>query len=123
MTQQKESDDRKLIFVIVPPAYGHINPVCGLVHELCKYPNVDVVFYSQEEFRGVIERTGAKFRAYIERTNFNPKTLKESTEPNGFSLVNTLIDSSYVILPQLIKVFYAYKPDLIIYDNISIQAK
>lgn len=117
--------DRKIVFVIVPPAYGHVNPVSGLVYELCKQPNVDVIFYGQEPFREIIEKTGAKYRAY---SNFDPdsvlcKTLQETTEPSVLSLISLLIDRSYVILPQLIKDFYAYKPDLIIYDSICLPAK
>lgn len=115
----------KKIFVIVPPASGHVNPISGLVYELCKSDDVQVTFYSNESFRESIEKTGAKFRAYSQfnRETFVPQTLKKSTEPAILNVINNFIDLSYILLPQLIKDCQNEKPDLILYDHICLPAR
>lgn len=119
------SETKRKIFVIVPPSSGHLNPVTGLVYELCKLPDLEVIFYCNEPFRELVEKTGAQFRPYykFDSDAILCKPLHETTEPSVLSLSDQFMDVSYHVLPQLIKDFHADKPDLIIYDTICLPAK
>lgn len=110
--------------VMVPPASGHMNPMCGIVHELCKDPSLDVMMYSDESFRRQVEATGAKFRRYSHLTFSKLPELLMKTQANRFFvLLDELITFSYDLLPQLIRDVEGEQPDLIIYDCFFIPAK
>ena len=119
------NDYKRKIYVIVPPAAGHVNPVSGLVHELAKQPDIDVIFYSNEEYRETVEKTGAQYRPYVkfESKTVFCKSLLETTEPSVLSLSDQFIDVAYDVLPQLIADYHKEKPELIIYDTICLPAK
>jgi MGT family glycosyltransferase len=119
---------KKIIYVLVPSGTGHINPVCGLIHEVRKNPNIECYFYGNAEHKSVIEKTGAKFRLYsnrnyanVEIIDPNDKNFNKVASLAGF--MNTLIDSSYDIVPQLLKDYEADKPHLIIYDKMMVPAE
>lgn len=116
---------KRKIFVIFPSGSGHINPVCGLVYELCKRPDIECIFYGNEEHRELIEKTGAQFRLYSDRNiaNLVPTQVNEKSR-NMLSVgVNLMIDCSYKLLPQLIKDTENERPDLILYDTCFFPAK
>ena len=52
----------KAVFWSVP-AHGDTNPLLGTIQELVERGE-EVIYYGDEEFRGVVEKTGATFRAY-----------------------------------------------------------
>ena len=116
---------KKIIYVLVPPGTGHINPLCGLVYEICKNPNIECYFYGNVEYKSVIEKTGAKFRLYSNR-NYANAEVHDTTDKNfnrtasmaGF--MNIMIDSAYDLVPQLLKDYDADKPHLIIYDKLLV---
>ena len=115
---------KKKVIVMVPPATGHVNPMCGLVYELCKNPNIEVTFYSNEQYRGIIEKTGAKFRP-------NAKSMFDSIDQIKLTgqkmligdILNMLIQFSYEQLPQLMSDVEKEKPDLILFDGLTFPVK
>lgn len=115
---------KKKVIVMVPPATGHVNPMCGLVYELCKNPNIEVTFYSNEQYRGIIEKTGAKFRP-------NAKSVFDSIDQIKImgqkmligDIINMLIQFSYEQLPQLMSDVEKEKPDLILFDGLTFPVK
>lgn len=107
-------------------ASGHVNPVCGLVHELCQQPDVECVFYGIEEHRQLIEKTGAQFRLYSDRNVADtvlPQVSERHREFVFTRFMNRMIDSSYHLLPELIRDVEAEKPDMIIIDPGFITSK
>ena len=114
---------KKKIMVFIPSASGHINPICGLIHELCKNKNFEVLFYSDETYRKLIEKTGATFRLNEKPTfsKIDPKTFASKMQMSTF--LEMLIDFAYDQLPQYIAEVEKEKPDLILYDGISFSAK
>lgn len=117
---------KKKVFVVFSSASGHVNPVCGLVYELCQQPEIECYFYGIEDHRAAIEKTGATFRLYIDR-NIADTQLPQVTERHKdfiFSrFMNCMIDSSYKVLPELIRDAETDKPDLIIVDPGFITSK
>lgn len=95
------------------PAHCHVNPTLPLVAELIKRGE-QVIYYSQEEFRPVIEQTGALFRAYGDAYPFDHNRLDE----NIFKVVNQMMQASWLILAKLEDEIRASKPDYIIHDSL-----
>ena len=115
--------EKKKIFVLIPTGTGHVNPICGLVHELCKNKNLEVIFYSDEIYRKLIENTGATFRLNEAPTfsTIDPNTL--ASNPSFGSFIDMLINFAYAQLPQYIAEAEKEKPDLILYEGLSFTAR
>lgn len=117
-----ETKKNKIIMIMVPPASGHVNPMCGLANELCK--NAEVYFYSDDEFRAAIEHTGAQFRRYSHRTFSElPEQLMSTTTNRFCFLLDKMITFSYDLLPQLLADVKTIRPDLILYDCFFVTGK
>ena len=114
---------KKKIMVFIPTGTGHVNPICGLIHELCKNKNLEVLFYSDEAFRGLIENTGATFRLNEAPTFSTIDPNKMASSPSFGSLIDMLINFAYAQLPQYIAEVEKEKPDLIIYEGLSFTAR
>lgn len=110
--------------ILVPPSTGHVNPICGMVNELCKQKDVRVTFYSDEGFRESVEKTGARFRQFSHPTFSElPKVnINDARDPIGV-MINCQISFSYKLMPQLISDVEKERPDLIIYDCVFLPAK
>lgn len=111
---------KKLVYFITLSLSGHLNPVCGLVHELAKNPDIECVIYGIEDHREKIERTGARFRAYLHRNgaNLSPIGL-EDYEKAGILYelyVNDMMNCAYIQVPAIVDDVKREKPDLIVYD-------
>ena len=114
------------IFVVFSSASGHVNPVCGLIYELCRKPNIECIFYGIEEHRELIEKTGAQFRLYVDRNvadTIVPQIDDQKSEPVFSRFMNRMMDSSYHILPQLTRDFEIEKPDIVLIDPSFIVAR
>ena len=57
----------KKFLVINYPGHGHVNPTIKMMKDLIGSGN-EVVCYCTEEFRGIVEKTGARFKSY----NYEP---------------------------------------------------
>lgn len=116
---------KKVVYAIAPPSTGHVNPMCGLVNELCKNRDqLEVIFYSDECYRAVVENTGAQFRAFSHPTlsQFEFKPITERKMSIG-EMLNKFITFSYEIVPQLIADAEREQPDLILYDGFFLPVK
>lgn len=115
-----------LIFAIVPPATGHVNPLCCIIHELLKQQqqNIKVIIYSDECFCKLIEQSGARFRAFSHPTfgafKYHPINKKRRTFD---MLLNDLLSISFDVLPQLIGDVENDQPDMILYDGFFLPVK
>lgn len=117
-------NNKKKIFVIVPPASGHVNPMCGLLNELCKRNDLEIIVFNDDEYRELIEKTGARFRRYSHPTfRLFVKTLSKNVENNIEDMMDYSITLAHNLLPQLIEEIQKDQPDLIIYDNLFLPAK
>src|SRR5581483_11360303 len=80
------------------PAYGHINPTLPVVAELVRRGE-SVVYYSNEEFRDVIEKTGARFCKYHPPIDENAG----QAASNSVLLAALLLETSAGLLPNLLQ--------------------
>ncbi|RNA15522.1 glycosyl transferase family, partial [Brachionus plicatilis] len=115
--------EKKKIFILTLAASGHLNPMCGLVHELCQQPNVECFFYNGGKFKETIERTGASFCLYpnmdalVAKYSEAPKLTEKGGHTKFFAnFMEFQFEVSYECMPQLVKDVETHKPDLIIYD-------
>jgi MGT family glycosyltransferase len=94
------------------PAHCHTNPTLPLVTELIRRGD-RVIYYSHEDFRPVIEQTGASFRSYGSAYPFDHTRLDE----NIFTLINKMMQASLLILDTFLDEVKAAHPDYIIHDS------
>ena len=104
---------------MTPSLSGHLNPMCGLVREVAKNPDIDCVFYGIQEHKEKIEKTGARFRLYSHR-NGADLTLgclddKEKNKKT-FDYVLNLMECIRNHIPAVMKDIETEKPILIVYD-------
>jgi MGT family glycosyltransferase len=96
------------------PEQGHINPTLPLVAELVRRGN-RVIYYSLEDFKQAIERTGATFQSYQEAYPFDHTRADE----NGFKVFLQFLQVSQLVLERLLPQIAAEKPDVVIYDQLA----
>ena len=115
----------KYVFLNMP-ARGHVNPTLAVVQELVRRGQ-EVSYYLTEEFRDVVQATGAVFQPYESKLKGVP------TMPPSFSSVGgaptgsvgpmfLLEDMRYVPL-QIIDRIRAEQPDVIVYDFMCFWAR
>jgi UDP:flavonoid glycosyltransferase YjiC (YdhE family) len=109
----------KKIIILIPPYYGHLNPVCCLVNYLVTKYNHKIIFYGNEKFRSMIEKTGSDYREYP----YFPTRVLSNDDFTLFDVLNTILDITYKNMDHLIEMCELEKPDLIICDNVSYHAK
>jgi UDP:flavonoid glycosyltransferase YjiC (YdhE family) len=109
----------KKAFILIPPETGHVNPVSGLAHELCK-SNVKVIFFGNEKHREIIEKTGAEFRRYVHPTFESIDKSVELKNENWLIMqaMHYFLDFSHELLPSLLDEVEREQPDIIIYDTL-----
>jgi MGT family glycosyltransferase len=101
------------------PAAGHVNPSLPLVHELVRR-DVRVTYYSTEQFRGAIERTGAEFRAYPAGT-ITAHDIAEATRTGSpVRVVVRGLAATEVLVPFLQAELRADPPDAVAHDSNAI---
>lgn len=103
----------KIAFLNIP-AHGHTNPTLAVVKTL-RARGHDVIYYSGEEMRDLIERTGADFRPY-------PEPMPSSKEIA--EALHELIDATMMLIriseahtAWVIDELRRECPDVIIYDS------
>ena len=100
------------VLALVLPASGHINIMSCLVKELVNRKTYNVVFFSTEKYKDLVERTGARYKKY---SNFPDLNL--NNELSVFDIAILLMKAALKVLPELIQFCEDEKPDLILCDN------
>ena len=107
----------KKIAVFCIPAHGHTNPILPVVAELVKRGNM-VRFYSYDEFREKIERTGAE---YISIDSYLSELTKDEEERlKNVSTTEMAIQDIRITLALdgfLHDEFESFKPDVVYTDS------
>lgn len=112
------------IAVVSLGAFGHINPTLSLVTELVKR-GVRVTYFTTEDFRRIIEGTGAKFvpmkswMAANDNRNDAPKDKKEEKKDESFdsAIVPFLfMNEAGAFIDDILAVLKKDKPDAILHD-------
>jgi MGT family glycosyltransferase len=100
-------------------APGHVNPTLALVEELVRRGH-DVSYYLTEDFREIVEATGAIFHAYESKA----KHIIEAAHHDAFLLrLLTILQDMPYVPPQIIERVRRDQPDVIIYDFLCVWAK
>nr|QNH67995.1 UDP-glucuronosyltransferase-like protein 6 [Brachionus plicatilis] len=115
--------DKKKILMLILPEMGHINPMLGIARDLVD-SNYEVIFYGLSHHKELIEKSGAQFRHYLyENYSCQTNSLQKDPTNNVLGILMSLIDLSYKEVPHLAKEVLNLRPDLIIFDNVSLPAK
>ncbi len=109
----KEMVDMKVIFYTTP-AHGHINPALPIINSLTDR-GYQVIAYSTEEFKNVIESSGAVFKKYESGGIAFDASIGSELIP----LANLILKFSLYALPTLIKEAKEISPVLIMHDTLA----
>ncbi|TWF78753.1 hypothetical protein FHX44_114676 [Pseudonocardia hierapolitana] len=101
------------------PAAGHVNPSLPLVRELVRR-DVRVTYYSTEQFRDVIERTGAEFRPYPAGTITADDIAEATRTGSPVRVVVRGLASTEILVPFLQDELRADPPDAVAHDSNAI---
>lgn len=103
-------------------AFGHINPTLSFVAELVKR-GVRVTYFTTEDFRSIIEDTGAKFvpmkswMAGNDNHNDDKKEEKKGTEESIAAVVPFLfLNEAGAFIDDILAVLREDRPDAILHD-------
>lgn len=94
------------------PLYGHTNPTLPLVKELVQRGE-EVVYYSKDHFRPMIEQTGATFRSYGDYYAAFPPPV------NAFQGMSRIIFRSLQNLGPILPEVKGFQPDYILHDALA----
>jgi MGT family glycosyltransferase len=102
----------RLVFFGIP-AHGHINPSLPVIRELIRRGE-SVIYYNNEEFRSMIEETGASFRPYDPPVGgeVRPDT------PGTLLLIAILLEAAIEMLPRLLRDLQEDPVDYVIHDSV-----
>lgn len=110
------------IAVISLGAFGHVNPTLSFVTELVKR-NVRVTYFTTENFRGIIEPTGAKFvpvKSWMEENddhNKNDNKDEGAKEESVAAVVPFLfLNEAGAYIDDVLAVLREDRPDAIVHD-------
>jgi MGT family glycosyltransferase len=109
----------KILFLNIS-AYGHVNPTLGLVNELVNQRN-EVIYFSSEEFREKIEKSGAVFKTYGGESNplkMQHNNGKETGINKLMNFVEKILSSSNEIIDDILYQTKDIKFDYIVYDSV-----
>ncbi|MBI4226451.1 hypothetical protein HY612_05055 [Candidatus Roizmanbacteria bacterium] len=107
----------RFIFLTVP-AYGHLNPILGIVRELVRLRHKAVV-YNTQEFAEKIKKTGAEFR--VVPFHFNKVDLRLLN--NAANMAETSLYITRLAVPALAEILQKEKFDCLIHDSFSLWGK
>ncbi|MED4402046.1 macrolide family glycosyltransferase [Metabacillus fastidiosus] len=102
----------KVLF-INGPEEGHLNPTLGLVKELTQRGE-EVVYFTTEEFRDKIEKTGAIFHSY---ENFMENLPFHKFDFKLIHLLQILLRSTDIVIPTVLEKTKGETFDYIIHDS------
>ena len=112
------------IAVVSLGAFGHINPTLGFVSELVKR-GVRVTYFTTENFRSIIEGTGAKFVAMnswmAENDKHNEDKKEDSAEGGAEENVAAVVPFLFLneagaFIDDILAVLREDRPDAILHD-------
>lgn len=100
-------------------AFGHINPTLALVTELVKQ-GVRVTYFTTEDFRNIIEPTGAKFVAVpswmAENDKHNDGEKKEDDGGVAAAVPFLFLNEAGAYIDTILDTLHDDKPDAIVHD-------
>jgi MGT family glycosyltransferase len=103
------------VVVLSLTSSGHINPTLPLISELVRRGE-QVTFYGIEQFRAIIENTGAEYKSYSHPEYLIPKT----HQGEFFSVMAHFAKATQVNLPALLRELKQAPPDYILLDAMCI---
>lgn len=123
----KEKPSSYKIAVLIMPAWGHINPIAGIIRELLsRYPDATVLFYGNKENQALIEATGASFRLYahfpiaeymLQLAKDNNEDIADILDPLYYMRVMSFL------LPDLVRMLETDQPDMLITEPMGVHVR
>ena len=113
----------RIVFFSIP-GHGHTNPTLGVVRELTALGH-EVLYYSYEPFRAVIEAAGARFipcDVYDSQQKLTPEDQGRLGKDLAFS-TEILVDTTLALDAPVCRDLEQLRPDCIVADSMAIWGK
>jgi MGT family glycosyltransferase len=108
------------------PARGHVNPTLAVAQELVRHGQ-EVSYYLTEEFRDVVEATGAVFQPYTSKLKdilaMPPSFTSIGGGPTGRVWPAFMLEDMQFVPSQVRDRLRTEQPDAIVYDFMCVWAK
>lgn len=98
------------------PAFGHVNPSLPVVEELVRRGE-QVIYYDDEEFRRIVEGTGATFRPYPAGALRSADIAAATQSGDLTRVVSRIMQATEILLPFLQEELTRERPDVIALDS------
>lgn len=105
----------KTIIFYTTPAHGHINPALPIMSALIE-KGYTVIAYSTDEFKEIIESSGAEFRRYV----LGSIRFRTSIGSDLMPLTDLILRFTRFALPRLITEAQCVDPVLILHDTLAL---
>lgn len=117
------NDKKFKIFIFALPGTGHINPIYPIICELAKQKNLQTIVYLSSEFKPRFDSIGVEMRE-MKLLNLNKfQSLLNSSHNDPTFAIKFFIDVAQENMQRVCEEISSDKPDLIIYDMISMYFK
>ncbi|MBS1952560.1 MAG: glycosyl transferase [Cyanobacteria bacterium SZAS-4] len=110
-------------FFFSGPQSGNVNPTLAIAQGLVQQGN-EVIYYLTDEYKNVLESTGATFRRYdsVMKNSFGKsQTDKQDLQVSAPWINSSLVEECEIVLPRVLGDLKAEtKPDAIIYGQMAL---
>jgi MGT family glycosyltransferase len=96
------------------PGHGHTNPTLTVAQQLQRQGHT-IVYYSRDEFKEKIEKSGIAFRSYATKEDIDGRVSQ-----NAGAFAEKLVKITMNEIPYLLNEITKEKPDYILYDVLAI---
>lgn len=103
------------VILYTTPAHGHINPALPVISSLIDR-GYEVIAYSTDEFRSLIENSGAVFRSY----DLGDIIFDTSVGSELIRLADLIMGFSLYAVPQLIEEAKEIRPVFVLHDTLAL---
>ncbi len=110
------------IAYLTPPAHGHVNPTLPVIQELVRRGHT-VTCFNNDEFRPVLEKTGATFRPYPPTAMTSSEFSRLLQDSNLARVTALLLRVTGALMPFMLDELQRIKPDLVIFDSLALWGK
>jgi UDP:flavonoid glycosyltransferase YjiC (YdhE family) len=115
----------KKIIILPVPAMGHINPILAFSKRLIEEDKMNIIIFGIEDIKSKIESTGStyvnvNFQLEKIQRNLSKSVKAVDVFPATASMMYEAIDKESLNIANFLE---KEKPDIVIYDNMSVHAK
>ena len=122
INNRKHNNNVRKIVILAFTAAGHLNTILKLTKELLDSSNLEIIIYGIDEYKSLIEKSGAKYKCYknLKIDSFKPPPLNNRKRLGYVYSIDQLFQITEQIIQALEYEIEMEDPDLLLYDHFSL---